>query len=129
MIEKFSPNGACCRARSDRLQRVAMIDLTRNFYFVYGVLTIIGGVIGYAKAGSMASIIAGGISGALILVAAFLLKSNAIVGLSIGGVVALALLGRFGPAFLKSFNFMPAGLMTILSAIALGLTIASFVKR
>ena len=42
MIEKFSPNGACCRARSDRLQRVAMIDLTRNFYFVYGVLTIIG---------------------------------------------------------------------------------------
>ena len=106
-----------------------MIDLTRNFYFLYGALTIIGGVIGYAKAGSMASIIAGGVSGAVILVAAFLLKSNPVVGLSIGGVVALALLGRFGPAFFKSFNFMPAGLMTILSAIALGLTITAFIKK
>jgi len=106
-----------------------MIDLTRNFYFLYGALTIAGGVIGYLKAGSMASIIAGGISGALILVAAFLLRSNVTVGLVVGGVISLALLGRFGPAFLSTSKWMPAGMMAILSAISLGLTIAAFVKK
>lgn len=106
-----------------------MIDLTRNFYFVFAALTIAGGVMGFVKAGSMASIIAGGVSGLLIVVAAVLLKSNVVAGLVLGGVVSLALVGRFAPAFLSTGKFMPAGLMAILSVIALVLTIVAFIKK
>ena len=42
------------------------------YFIIFGVLTIAGGVIGYVKAGSVPSIIAGAISGILLLVAAFL---------------------------------------------------------
>lgn len=106
-----------------------MIDLTRTFYFVFGALTIAGGVMGYVKASSMASLIAGGISGALIILAAVLLKTNVVAGLALGGVVALALVGRFAPAFFSTGKFMPAGMMAILSVISLVMTITAFIKK
>jgi uncharacterized membrane protein (UPF0136 family) len=106
-----------------------MIDLTRTYYFIFAALTIAGGVMGFVKAGSTASIVAGGISGALIIVAALLLKSNVVVGLALGGVVALALAGRFAPAFFSTGKFMPAGMMAILSVISLVLTVAAFIKK
>lgn len=106
-----------------------MIDLTRNYYFVFAALTIAGGIMGFVKAGSTASIVAGGISGALIIVAALLLKTNVVAGLALGGILALALAGRFAPAFFSSGKFMPAGMMAILSAIALVLTVMAFVKK
>jgi uncharacterized membrane protein (UPF0136 family) len=106
-----------------------MIDLTRLYYFIFAALTIAGGVMGFVKAGSTASIVAGGISGVLIIVAALLLKVNVVAGLVLGGVAALALAGRFAPAFLSTGKFMPAGMMTILSVIALVLTVVAFVKK
>jgi uncharacterized membrane protein (UPF0136 family) len=107
-----------------------MIDLTRIYYFIFAALTIVGGVMGYVKAGSMASIIAGGVSGLLIVVAAVLLKTKVIAGLILGGVVALALVGQFAPKFFgPEGKFMPHGLMTVLGAIAIVLTIAAFIKK
>ncbi len=106
-----------------------MTDLTRIYYFVFAALTIAGGVMGFVKAGSTASIVAGSISGALIIVAAVLLKTNVVAGLALGGIVALALLGRFAPGFFSTGKFMPAGMMAILSAIALVLTVVAFVKK
>ena len=53
-----------------------MLELTKNYYFIFGALTILGGVIGFVKAGSKASLIAGGISGLLILIAAWLVMSG-----------------------------------------------------
>lgn len=106
-----------------------MLDLTRIYYFIFAALTIAGGVMGFVKAGSTASIVAGGISGVLIVVAAVLLKTNVVAGLVMGGIVALALAGRFAPAYFSTQKFMPAGMMTILSVIAVVLTILAFVKR
>jgi uncharacterized membrane protein (UPF0136 family) len=106
-----------------------MIDITRLYYFVFAALTIAGGVMGFVKAGSTASIVAGGISGVLIIVAAVLMKTNPTVGLVMGGVVALALAGQFIPKYLAKHIFMPAGLMSILSVIAIVLTIVAFVKK
>ena len=53
-----------------------MIGPAKIYFIVFGLLTIVGGVIGYVKAGSTASIIAGSISGLLLLVAAFLLPGT-----------------------------------------------------
>lgn len=93
-----------------------MLELARYYLFVFGVLTIAGGVMGFVKAKSKASLIAGGISGLVLLACGYLVSSGpfARVGLVVGLVVSLALAGRFVGAFRKSKKFMPAGLMAIL---------------
>ena len=84
---------------------------------------------GYIRAGSLASIIAGSISGILILVAAFLLPGNVVAGLALGGVISLLLAGRFLPAFIRTGEFMPAGMMSILSIIGVIIAVLAWMKR
>jgi uncharacterized membrane protein (UPF0136 family) len=99
-----------------------MIEPTRIYYFIFGALTIVGGVMGFVKAKSKASLIAGGVSGVLLLLAGWLIATKLYVGLGLGMVVSLALAGRFVPGFLESKKMMPAGMMAILSVIAIILT-------
>lgn len=107
-----------------------MLDLTKIYLFVFGALTIAGGIMGYVKAGSPASIIAGGISGALLLVAGYLVGAGKVqAGLILGIVISLALAGQFLPKFLSTYKFMPAGMMAILGVIGLVLTVVALIKR
>lgn len=106
-----------------------MIDLTRIYYFIFGALTIAGGVMGFVKAGSKASLIAGGVSGLLLLVAGWLVRDKVYVGLGLGLVISLALAGRFAPIFLETKKFMPAGMMTILSAIGIVITALALARK
>jgi uncharacterized membrane protein (UPF0136 family) len=68
-----------------------MVGLTRVLLFLYGIALIGGGVMGYVKAQSQASLIAGGISGFLALVAATISLSRPRLGFGIGIAVAAAL--------------------------------------
>jgi uncharacterized membrane protein (UPF0136 family) len=105
-----------------------MLELTKKYYFVFGALTIIGGVIGFKKAGSKASLIAGSISGVLILLAAWLVMSGQKQnGLILGLVVSSLLEIRFFPAFVKTKKMMPAGMMTGLSMIGTLLSVLALV--
>ena len=106
-----------------------MIGPTKIYFIIFGLLTIIGGVIGFVKAGSTASIIAGSISGILLFVAAFLLPQNLAVGLILAGVVSILLAGRFVPAFLKTGQAMPAGLMSVLSVLGVIVAIVAWIKK
>ncbi|CAN5590383.1 hypothetical protein BH20VER1_BH20VER1_03010 [soil metagenome] len=106
-----------------------MIGPAKIYFIIFGVLTILGGVMGYIRAGSLASIIAGSISGILILVAAFLLPGNVVAGLALGGVISLLLAGRFLPAFIRTGEFMPAGMMSILSIIGVIIAVLAWMKR
>ncbi len=106
-----------------------MIGPAKIYFIVFGLLTIVGGVIGYVRAGSMASIIAGSISGILLLVAAFLLPANVVAGLAIVAVVSVLLAGRFVPAFIQTGSFMPAGMMSILSVIGIVMALVAWMKR
>ena len=56
------------------------MEAAKIYFIVFGVLTILGGIVGYVKAGSVASIIAGPITGVLLLVAAFVLPEHRMVG-------------------------------------------------
>src|SRR5947207_7334544 len=87
-----------------------MIGPAKIYFIIFGLLTIVGGVIGYVKAGSTASIIAGSISGVLLLLAAFLLPQQFAVALIIALLVSIVLAGRFVPAFIKTGKVMPAGM-------------------
>lgn len=106
-----------------------MIGPAKIYFILFGLLTIVGGVIGYVKAGSMASIIAGAISGIALIVAAWLLPENIALGLIIAGVISIALAGRFIPAFMKTGKVMPAGLMAILSVVGVIMVIVAWVKK
>jgi len=88
---------------------------------VYGILVAVGGVMGYVKANSTASLIAGGVSGlALVGSAVAMMKGAYSTGWWISLIVALLLLGRFGSVALsKGFELMPGGLVIILSVIVI----------
>ena len=106
-----------------------MIGPAKIYFIIFGLLTIVGGVIGYVKAGSTASIIAGGISGIALIVAAWLLPGNVALGLIIAGVVSIALAAKFIPDFMKTGKVMPAGLMAILSVIGVVMAILAWIKK
>ena len=106
-----------------------MLGPAKIYFIVFGLLTIIGGIIGYTTKGSTASIIAGSVSGLLILAAAFLLPNNATAGLALAGIVSILLAGRFLPVFLKTGDFMPAGMMSILSVIGIVMAVLAWIKR
>ena len=76
--------------------------LARGVAVVYGLIALIGGLIGFLKAGSAASLIAGGASGVLLIVAGLLVGSKPKAGLILALVVSIALLGRFVSGAIKS---------------------------
>lgn len=102
---------------------------TKIYFIVFGILTIAGGLMGYVKAGSTASLIAGGISGILLLVAAFLLPSHVVAGLVLGMVVSLLLAGRFLPAFFRVGKMMPNGMMALLSILGIVFAIVAWIRK
>jgi uncharacterized membrane protein (UPF0136 family) len=97
-------------------------ELARIYLFTFGVLTIAGGILGFVKAKSRASLIAGSVAGLLLLVAGHLVGTSGRNGLFLGLAVSLSLTSRFGAAYFRSRKLMPAGLMTILGIIGVVLT-------
>jgi uncharacterized membrane protein (UPF0136 family) len=105
------------------------MEAARIYFIVFGALTIVGGIIGYLKAGSVASIVAGSITGVLLLVAVFLLPEHRTIGLATALIVSLLLAAQFVPKFLRTGRVMPAGMMSILSAIGIIAVIVAWVKK
>lgn len=85
---------------------------------LYGLLVAIGGIIGYVKARSQASLVAGVGSGVVLWIAAYITLTNAINGLILAVCIAGELLVFFSLRWAKTRKFMPAGLMAILSLVA-----------
>jgi uncharacterized membrane protein (UPF0136 family) len=105
------------------------MDATKLYFLVFGVLTIVGGIIGYVKAGSLPSIIAGAITGVLLLVAGFLLPEHRAAGIATAFVVSFVLAAQFVPKFIRTGKMMPAGMMSILSVIGLIMAIVAWLKK
>ena len=82
--------------------------------WVYIALLILGGLMGLIKAGSKASLIASSIFAAVL--ALFALN---ILPFSYSWIILLVLLLFFGKRFLKGKKFMPSGMMTIMTLVAL----------
>ena len=104
------------------------MEAAKVYFIVFGVLTVAGGIVGYVKAGSVASIIAGSITGVLLLVAAFLLPEHRAIGLATAFIISLLLAAQFAPKFIRTGRVMPAGMMSILSVIGVIAAIVAWVK-
>ncbi len=100
----------------------AMTSWAVTLVLVYAAFMFVGGVLGYRLSGSKASLIAGTAS-ALVLAGAFVLArsdSGPSAGLWSAAVVALALSAVFAARLSKTKKFMPAGMLLIVSVLALG---------
>lgn len=85
----------------------------------YGILAIIGGIIGYIQATSKASLISGSTSGLLLIFGGVMQLQGQAWGLILATVVAAVLVIVFTVRLAKTRNFMPAGLMVVLGVITL----------
>ena len=106
-----------------------MTGAVKIYFIVFGVLTIVGGIIGYVSKGSVPSIVAGSISGILLLAAAFLLPQHHTAGLVLALIVSLLLAAQFVPKFFATWKMMPAGMMSVLSVLGIIAVVVSWMRK
>jgi len=87
---------------------------------IYAVLLAVGGAIGYVKAGSRSSLIAGSISAITAALAlALSIRSNR-WGVPLGLLLSISLFVLFGYRYAaKTRKFMPSGLLAVASLVVL----------
>ena len=110
--------------------RSPVLLATEIFYYVFGLITLIGGIQAFISVKSKASLIAGGISGLLLLFAGCHFCIGKVTpGLILGLVVCLALAGRFLPKFFKEKKWWPAGVEGWLGLVGVVLSVISLVVK
>jgi uncharacterized membrane protein (UPF0136 family) len=85
----------------------------------YGIITFIGGILGYAQAKSKASLISGLITGSLLILCGILQLAG--VAAALWGAIAITVLlvAVFAVRLSKTRSLMPSGLMIVLGVAAL----------
>lgn len=106
---------------------VLTMNLSIIAAFAYGILAIAGGIIGYIQATSKVSLISGSISGLLLIFAAYFQLQGQSWGAILAVIVTGVLVVVFAIRLVKTRKFMPAGLMTILGILALGVMVSQMV--
>lgn len=96
---------------------------------VYAVLILVGGWMGHAKSGSQASLIAGLISGLLLIMAAVPLFYGKRMGAYAAITIAIALDAFFLYRLVVTHKVFPAGVMSIISGVVSALLLILFLKR
>lgn len=80
---------------------------------LYGICVLVGGIMGHVKAGSFASLLSGIISGSLLLAASWMCFKKKAAGYIFALIVSLLLEGFFIWRFVKTQNFVPAGILSL----------------
>ena len=96
---------------------------------LYGAFSLMGGVIGYLKAKSQASLLVGSIAGALLLVCASGIHHGSRAAAVGALLIALVLGGRFLGTWRRTRRLMPDLVMVLLSLATLASVAASPVFR
>ncbi len=93
----------------------------------YGVLALIGGIIGYVQAQSKVSLISGSISGLLLIIAGVMQLQGQSSGLILATGITSVLVIVFAIRLMKTRKFMPAALMSLLGIVSLGLMVSQLI--
>ncbi|XP_065862358.1 protein FATTY ACID EXPORT 5-like [Euphorbia lathyris] len=93
------------------------------FTIPYGLILVVGGIIGYVKKGSMASLGGGGGTGLILILAGYLSlkaferRKNSYLALFIETVCAAAVTFSMGQRYMNTSKIMPAGVVAGISAV------------
>lgn len=105
------------------------MKLAQKVLLVFALLLVIGGIQGMVVAESKASLIAGVVSGAAILLSRWLLGARPQIGFGLGLIVSLALLGRFGSVAAKDgLTMWPGGVVIFFSVVTIVVLIKGFLE-
>lgn len=94
------------------------------YFLLFGVVMALGGVMGYVKARSVPSLVAGGVSGLILIVSALCIPRGWYTWMIVDLVLSLLLAGRFVPALLRR-KYNPAAYVVPLAVI--GVILAAWV--
>lgn len=97
--------------------------------FTYSIFTLVGGVFGYLKSESTASLISGIVFGLLLFLASFLMFQKKTIGNWMALFLAILLEGFFTWRFAKTLHFFPAGLFSLISLAVIILVALKVGKR
>ena len=86
--------------------------------WVYGVIMILGGIMGFVKVGSKASLISGVGMGLALLASGFGVWRGSADSLAVALVIAALLVVIFAIRYAKTRRFMPGGMLAVLSLVA-----------
>ncbi|MED6205696.1 hypothetical protein PIB30_020135 [Stylosanthes scabra] len=104
---------------AEHKRRMALL-MSQKFTLGYAALVGVGGVMGYLKSGSQKSLLAGGVSAALLYYVYTELPLRPVFASSVGLGISAALLGVMGSRFKKSGKIFPAGVVSLVSLIMTG---------
>lgn len=90
-----------------------VLTLSAIVTIAYGLLALIGGILGYRQAGSQASLISGGISGALLIVSGILQAVGVPWARGLAALITGALIAVFIVRWIKTRKPMPALIMIV----------------
>lgn len=116
---KFAP---VSHIESLRMRSVALYEM------LFGMLTIVGGFLGYSETGLWEPLVAGIAAGAVLIAGALRMQKGARSGIYTALIVTLLLLGYAIVRLLDDGKFMPGGLMMIFAGISLLLLLALLVQ-
>lgn len=83
----------------------------------YALLLLIGGLIGFFKANSYVSLFTSSFFAILLFGCGYLVRKGNLAAYIVASSLTICLLAFFAYRFILTHQFMPSGLMTILSAI------------
>lgn len=110
-----------------------VIQATEIYYIVFGALTLLGGIVAYARVKSLPSLLLGGLLGIALIGAGLLLfngqTNNLKVGLILGLLATAGLAGLFIPKVMINRAAPHVILMAVLSAIGMVLTLIAFTGK
>jgi len=91
------------------------MKVTGAVIVIYGLLILVGGVMGYVKGGSTISLLMGSLFGVALLFCAYFLFKKSLPAHYITLALTFLLDGIFTHRFVKTLHFFPAGLLSLLS--------------
>jgi uncharacterized membrane protein (UPF0136 family) len=89
--------------------------------WIYIVLLVVGGLIGFLKAGSKVSLISSAVAAAALVLTAIPNLFSPGLARAVADIIMAALLVTFAIRLAKTKKFMPAGLMLALTIVVLAL--------
>lgn len=96
---------------------------------IFGIVSAVGGIIGFTTAGSIPSLAAGILTGAILGVGSMGIIRTRMWGVYLSLLVSIILAVFFGLRFSQSMKLMPAGIMLVLSLAVMGFLVYALAQK